>query len=260
MWCALILQTLPKSTLEKYLPNVPLSPRAGCHLNLASPLTQLTRSAILEESGLGNLYASQDPLCKTYLETRRKEYGQLKFAGDLMLRDYFWDNSERGLKATRKTTRSQIRRKFLNGCKQTVSFSESHQWILICNTKFNIAKGVVRLNHATPLYVQCFMHENSHPSCFARDSTTEDASRVVVQIRGKNEEGNLFDLIAQASGLATVSKMNYVYDILVGRIEEESQSLHNRKWRTRASEIRNRIASDKRGKQKQRLMIPENIG
>jgi hypothetical protein len=132
MWCALILQTLPKSTLEKYLPNVPLSPRAGCHLNLASPLTQLTRSAILEESGLGNLYASQDPLCKTYLETRRKEYGQLKFAGDLMLRDYFWDNSERGLKATRKTTRSQIRRKFLEGCKQTVSFSKSHQWILIC--------------------------------------------------------------------------------------------------------------------------------
>jgi hypothetical protein len=125
---------------------------------------------------------------------------------------------------------------------------------------FNIAKGVVRLNHATLLYVQCLIHENSHPSCFARDSTTEDASRVVVQICGENEEGNHFDLRAQASGPATVSKMNNVYDILVGRTEEESQSLHNRKWRTRASEIRNSMASDKRGKQKPRLMIPENIG
>ena len=81
MWCALILQTLPKSTLEKYLPNVPLSPRASCHSNLASPLTQLTQSSILEESGLGNLYASQDPLCKMYLETRREEYGSTQIRG-----------------------------------------------------------------------------------------------------------------------------------------------------------------------------------
>jgi hypothetical protein len=259
MWCALILQTLPKSTLEKYLPNVPLSPRANCHLNLAWPLTQLIQSAILEESGIGNLYASQDLVCKTYLETRRKEYGQLKFAGNPMLRVYFWDNLQRGLKATREPTRSQIRRKFLDGCKQTVSFSKSHQWIVICNTRFDVAKGVVRLNHATPLYVQCFIHENSHHSCFARDSTTEDASRVVVQIRGKDEEGNHFDLIAHASGPATVSKMNYVYDILVGRIEEESQSLPDQKWRTRAGEIRNRIASDQRGLRKPRLSITENV-
>jgi len=259
MWCALNLQTLPKSTLEKYLPNMPLSPRAGCHLNIASPLTQVTQSAMLDESGFGNLYASQDPLCKMYLETRRKEYGQLKLTDDPILRNYFWDNAQRGLKATRKTTRSRIRRKFMDGCSQRVFFSKSHQWIHICNIRFNIAKRVVRLDRATPLYVQCFIHEKSHPSCFAKDSKTEDASRIVVRIRGKSEEGNHFDFVAHASGPVTVSRMNYVYDILAGRTEEESQSLPNRKWRTRAGEIRNRMASDKRGPKKTRHAKPENV-
>jgi hypothetical protein len=44
MWSSLFLQTLPKSTLPQFLPSDWLSPRAGCHLNVASPLHQRVRS------------------------------------------------------------------------------------------------------------------------------------------------------------------------------------------------------------------------
>ena len=47
MWCCLMLQTLTKNALAKYLPANMVAPYAGTHLNIAIPLHQAPYSVMV---------------------------------------------------------------------------------------------------------------------------------------------------------------------------------------------------------------------
>jgi hypothetical protein len=70
MWSCLTLQTLTKNILARYLPAtvMQLSFRAGCHLNVASPLNQRDQSDAPEGLGRGDLYKSDDPKLQEYYQ------------------------------------------------------------------------------------------------------------------------------------------------------------------------------------------------
>jgi hypothetical protein len=105
----------------------------------------------------------------------------------------------------------------------------SIQQIYLCGFTLNIPVSVVILYLDKPLWVQCFLSDSSDEGCYALDShSSDDASRIVIWIRGTNSAGKAFDGIAQAHGGKTVYKLNSIYDILVGRSLEESYQLPRR--------------------------------
>ena len=94
MWCALTLQTPPTATLVRYLPAVKLAPRAGCHLNVASPLSQSYVPGYLDP---GDMEKSTDSLVVRFLNDRRQQYMALRYSDDPILREYWWETHRQGL-------------------------------------------------------------------------------------------------------------------------------------------------------------------
>jgi len=151
MWCCLILQTLPTQTLAQYLSHG-LAARAGCHLNIASPLSQSSRSRELEIGSFGNPHASNDPLIRKYSEEQAIQYRALRISDDPILRDYYWQNAIKAGESAMKTGRAI-------SCKRAAS-GKRHKGI--CCASAQLTKHIYRS--------VCF--EYSSKPCEASASTT----------------------------------------------------------------------------------------
>jgi hypothetical protein len=227
MWCATILQTLPRPLLLRYIPGISLSPRAGLHLNLASPLIQ-THQPIQEGSWLeGDVYKSQDPLIRDYYQQCRIGYEQLKLSSDPVLYEYWRNNKSKAVAAQTASHRARIREKALSGME--VKFDRGHFWIGTC--KIQIPVEIVRPASGKRIFVQCSLTEEPDAECFAKaSSASDDAACVVIRIRGTLQNGDEFDCIARNGGKSYVVKCNNLFDILVGRSGPESRALPGRSY------------------------------
>jgi hypothetical protein len=93
----------------------------------------------------------------------------------------------------------------------------SIQQIYFCGFTLNVPVSTVRLSRERPLWVQCFLSDNPERDCYALASKSSDnASRLVIRIRGTNDDGEAFDGVVRAGGKTAVEKLNSIYDTLVG--------------------------------------------
>jgi len=231
MWCSLTLQTLPKDTLAQYLPCETLAPQAGCHLNLASPLSQSVQSKGPEADGLGNLYASDDSLFKEYFKERVRQYRELRNSNDPFLRDYWWDNAKRAVNAANKTVRDRIRSESLEGMELPIAIrvKKSTQTFSVGPCLLSVPIELIRLAPKKILHVQCVLTESPDNDCYAQASRrSDDASRLLVRICGTDVDGKKFDGITYSNGQKCVYKANTLFDILAGRSLTESRNLPRR--------------------------------
>jgi hypothetical protein len=238
MWSALVLQTLPKDLLTRYLncPREKLSPRAGCHLNIASPLSQSDQSNRPEDIELGNIYKSDDPAMREYYKERQGQYLQLRVANDPILRNYWWDNHRRGVEARSDNNRKSTRTMILDGMKAKVGLHNRVQTFHLGPCTFRIPLTVVRLDLSKPVHVQCVITDEPDNDCYALDSSpSDDAARLLMRLRGTNTDGKRFDGPAYAGGTKTVFQTNSLFDLLVGRSLKESLQLPRRSKRMKES-------------------------
>lgn len=239
MWSAVTLQTLPKTTLMRYLPGEIFSPRAGCHLNVSSPLSQKAQSFGPAKNALGDLYMSDNPILREYYRMQQKEYHTLRCSDDLFLRNYWWDSQRRGIDTRTNGARNKNCIDFLTGVEVKVHFDfrRSIQEIYICGHTLKIRLSIVKLDPSEPLLVQCYLADDPDNDRYALDSRSyDDASRLVIRMKGKTREGRVFDGTAYGLGERTVFKLNAIYDTLVGRSLEESRQLPRRYFRPRKDE------------------------
>ena len=236
MWCCLILQTLPTQTLAQYLSHG-LAARAGCHLNIASPLSQSSRSRELEIGSFGNPHASNDPLIRKYSEEQAIQYRALRISDDPILRDYYWQNPIKAGESAMKTGRviSCKRAASGNDIKVYVVPQRSSQNISIGPCVLSIPVNLVKLAHRQHIHVQCIVTETPDIDRYAQKSDhTEDGSRLVVRISGTDARGKEFDAFLQSSRMKAIARANSIYDLLVGRSHAESRGLPRRCYYTRA--------------------------
>lgn len=115
MWCCLVLQTLPRKSLIAYLPKAMVSPNAGMHLNIALPLHQ---SSICDDVDtceiLGN-YHSDDPLTQQYYSSLRRNFYDMKYSPNQLLREYYLDTQKNSRLKSNKTKRENTASAMLRG-------------------------------------------------------------------------------------------------------------------------------------------------
>jgi len=73
MWGCLMLQTLTKNALAKYLPLNMVAPYAGSHLNVAIPLHQVAHCVIPNRED-PTMYHSSDPRVAQYYRSLRRRF------------------------------------------------------------------------------------------------------------------------------------------------------------------------------------------
>ena len=234
MWSALVLQTLRKDTLEKYLPGETLTTRAGCRLNVASPLRQ--RSEIDRVGAFNDLINSDTP-AREFAKQYAEEYRSLRFSDEKLLRDYWWGNAQKSqvarVNAAKVAVRERMRVDCLNGADYKVSINAKSctQSFTLCNTFMTVSCKLARLAPDQPVHVQCFLSETPAEDCYARDSRpTDDGSRLVIRFSGTTIDGGQVDGVVRVRGLEAVAAGNSIYDIMVGRTIEESRSLEDRRY------------------------------
>lgn len=88
MWASLMLQTLNKNALAKYLPSDMLAPYTGRHLNVALPLLQATPSQAPELHDPWD-YHTSDLVVREYFNSIRKRFYELKFSPNPSHRGYY---------------------------------------------------------------------------------------------------------------------------------------------------------------------------
>jgi hypothetical protein len=235
MWCALILQTLPIRVLSKYIPGISLSSRAGCHLNIASPLVQSFQST--QAGHEGDLYKSKDPQIRRYYMQCKSDYNQLKYSPDPILREYWYNNKRKALAAQTAVRWASIRTNALNGMEVKVYDRGGRFCIGPC--KFCLGRDIVKAAEGKPVFVQCTLTEEPDTKCYAKESSTsDDAARLVIRIRGTRPDGTGFARIARAGGKSIVGTCNTLFDILVGRSQAESRALPGRYYKSLGTWIR----------------------
>jgi hypothetical protein len=237
MWCGLTLQTLTKQTLLQYLPVVRLSSRAGCHLNVASPLNQRVRSDIPNAAILGDIYKSDDSALREFYKERGREFRELRNSDDPQLRNYWWDAQKRGCDTRMNNYRDTIRKKALEGTEVVLFIGKTSrsQQFYLGTAEFRIPKSIATLDSTKPLHIQCVITETPDEDRYAKEAhDSEDAARLLIRICGTTSNGEAFGGITQAGGEKTMFKANFLYDMLVGRSLAESLELPGRHRRKRA--------------------------
>jgi hypothetical protein len=91
---SVLLQTLSKELLSRYLPGTMLSPLAGCHLQIQSPLAQTNSTESPQEQRV-NIHQSSDPLVQEYSEDYQRQYRLLRNSTDPLLSGYWWENQKK---------------------------------------------------------------------------------------------------------------------------------------------------------------------
>ena len=88
MWCCLMLQTLTKNALVKYLLANMVAPYAGTHLNVAIPLHQAPYSVMVDTQD-PSMYHTSDPIVAQYYISLRRRFYELKFSPNMAIQDYY---------------------------------------------------------------------------------------------------------------------------------------------------------------------------
>lgn len=227
MLCTVTFQTLPKHILGQYLLLDKLSPRVGCHLNIASPLLQ---GFSFTSDDLDDIGQSNHPLAVELLAARRQQYAELRHSDDLLLRNYWWDANQRARDTQEATRFKNTRVKALNGDEVKMSSGKSDRqsfYLGVCSIR--VPKGDVAVDTNYPTYAQCALTNEPALDCYARDAEEhEDARKLIIRLRGTDKSGKAFDKIIRAGGRATVAKVNTLYDLLIGDTRAESREKWNR--------------------------------
>lgn len=232
MWCALVLQTLTRNALERYLPKGKLAPYAGRHLNVALPLHQNTRGVKVNDVFHGDLYHSKDPEVQKYYQSLRRRFYDLKESPNQVERDYYARTVHASHQKRNATLRNKAAEWILNGKVVRVRINHSTQIFALSHFQFNIQRSLIRLkgtktkdsqmkgSESTEIRVQVFLEEGHgvvHPHYYAQSALhDEPARRLGVLIKGRDEYGNAFHHWLQTPGKQAIWKINTFVDFLEG--------------------------------------------
>lgn len=239
MWCCLMLQTLTRNALAKYLPEEMLAPYAGTHLNIALPLHQAPFKIMVDTQD-PSMYHTSDPMLAGYYTSLRRRFYELKFSPNMVLRSYYAKVIQQ-----RVVSRVQMNQKnfaqVLNGVEVLAKVKPewSRQLFYLGHFGFYISLKWVHLENDAPVQVRLeltakdeFRQKGKHANVYCVKATEDDpASRLAVFVEGTSKHGAPFAGWLQTNGKKQVFKINTLVDILEGGSMTKSRHLP-RRWIT----------------------------
>lgn len=240
MWCCLMLQTLTKNAISKYLPANMVAPYAGTHLNIGIPLHQVPFSVMVDYQDL-SLYHNSDPTIKQYYASLRRRFYELKFSPISAIRDYYPKViRQRVINRVQKNNRRLT--DFLDGAEMLVKVpprgnSFGHQEIHLAHFEITISRKWVHLEHDAPVQVRFelmsedeFQRNGRNPKAYCMKATKSDpAARLAIFVEGTSINGKPFAGWLRSSGEMQVRKVNTLVDILEDGTMTKSRHLP-RRW------------------------------
>lgn len=240
MWCCLMLQTLTRNAIAKYLPIHLIAPGAGTHLNVGIPLHQAPFSAMIDCHD-PTLYHSSDSVVKQYYASLRRRFYELKFSPNAILREYY-AKVIRERVISRVQTNQRDLQDFLDGSFKLAKVSSAekgfgHQWIHLAHLNITISRRWVHLEHDAPLQVRIKLITineletiGSFPNVYCIKAKRHDpAARLAIFVEGTSIRGQPFAGWLRTSAEKQVWKVNTLVDILEGGTM--TQSRHKpRRW------------------------------
>lgn len=239
MWASLMLQTLSKNALTKYLPLEMLAPYAGRHLNVALPILQASPSQAPELHDPWDYHTSDPVVCEYYKSMRRRFY-ELKFSPNAAHRDYY-EGVIRSSVITRYKANIMNLAQILGGIEQRVYVNPRpngfYQELFINHFKFGISRKWVHLEKNAPIQVRVelltmdeFQRNGSAPTAYCIKATEKDpASRLSIFVEGTSETGTPFAGWIRSGGQKQVFHTNTFVDLLEGGSMAQSSHLP-RRW------------------------------
>jgi hypothetical protein len=240
MWCCLMLQTLTKNALAKYLPANMVAPYAGTHLNIAIPLYQAPYSVMVDTQD-PSMYHTSDPIVAQYYTSLRRRFYELKFSPNMVLRDYYAKVMRQRVISRVQTNQKKLKED-MGGVEKLVkihrnkSGSANQQFFLSC-FRFTISRKWVRLEHEAPVQVRFeiitedeFRRKGNHPNVYCLKATKDDpASRLAVFVEGTSDNGAPFAGWLRSNAKKQVFKINTLVDMFEGGSMPKSSHLP-RRW------------------------------
>ncbi|XTI89807.1 hypothetical protein V2W45_1241595 [Cenococcum geophilum] len=240
MWCCLMLQTLTKNALAKYLPANMVAPYAGTHLNIAIPLHQAPYCVMVDTQD-PSMYHTSDPMVAQYYTSLRRRFYELKFSPNMVLRDYYAKVMRQRV-ITRVQTNQKKLVKGLEGVEKLVKIrlnksGSAHQEFFLASFSFTISRKWVHLEHNAPVQVRFesitedeFRRKGNHPNVYCLNATKDDpASRLAVFVEGTSDSGAPFAGWLRSNAEKKVFKINTLVDMFEGGSMIKSRHLP-RRW------------------------------
>lgn len=240
IWCCLILQTLTKNALAKYLPANMVAPYARTHLNIAIPLHQAPYSVMVNTQD-PSMYHTSDPTVAQYYTSLRRRFYELKYSPNMTLRDYYAQVMRQRV-ITRDQTNQKKLVKVLGGVKKLVKLHRNRagstmQQFFLGSFTFIISRKWVHLKHDTPVQVRLesitenkFRRKGNYPKVYCLNATKDDpASRLAVFVEGTSNNKAPFAGWLRTNAEKLVFKMNTLVDILKGGSMTKSSHIP-RRW------------------------------
>ena len=237
MWCCLMLQTLTRNALAKYLPEEMVAPYAGTHLNIALPLHQAPFKVMVDTQD-PSMYHTSDPMVARYYASLRRRFYELKFSQNMVLRSYYAKVIQQRVISRVQTNQKNLAQA-LDGVEifAKVNSESGHQLIHLGYIGFNISRKWVHLEHDAPVQVRLeltakdeFRQKGKHANVYCVKATKDDpASRLAVFVEGTSENGAPFAGWLQTDAERRVFKINTLVDMLEGGSMTKSRHLP-RRW------------------------------
>jgi hypothetical protein len=240
MWCCLMLQTLTKNALAKYLPANMVAPYAGTHLNIAIPLHQAPYSVTVDTQD-PSMYHTSDPMVAQYYTSLRRRFYELKFSPNIVLRDYYAKVMRQRV-ITRVQTNQKKLVKVLEGVEKLIKIhynrsGSAQQGFFVGYFYFTVSRKWVHIEHNTPIQVRFesitedeFRRKGNYPNVYCLKATKDDpASRLAVFIEGTSDNGAPFAGWLRSDAEKQVFKVNTLVDMLEGGSMTKSRHLP-RRW------------------------------
>jgi hypothetical protein len=238
MWGCLMLQTLTKNALTKYLPADMVAPYAGTHLNIAIPLHQAP-FRVMVDTGDPSMYHTSDPMVAQYYTSLRRRFYELKFSPNAALRNYYANVTRQRVITRVETTNSKKLKEALVGVEKSVYVVTSHiyQYFLLSYFAFTISRRWIHLEDGAPIQVRLDLitedelrRKGSHPNVYCTCATRDDpASRLAVFVEGTSATGVPFAGWLRSRATKKVFKMNTLVDMLEGGTMFQSRNTP-RRW------------------------------
>lgn len=190
----LLFQTLPKKTLQEFLPDDVEIIKSGAHLNVASPIHQGIQNC---GWSLMLLRKSEDPLVQAYYASRLGHGAKMRREAQLTL------TREGGLRKLRLS--------------YTLSFS-----IGCLSQEFFIPEDICQafgLTKDEPVYVEFEIADTGshHPNIYALDARNDDpGKRIAVRVSGATADEEAYMFYMSKTGDKTAKQMNTVFDFITG--------------------------------------------
>jgi hypothetical protein len=253
MWCSLMLQTLTKNTLLKYLPENGVAPYAGKHLNIALPLHQRPNKIQVEPQD-PSIFHSLDPLVQRYYASLRRRFYELKFSPNPSVRAYYESVIRQRVVSRVKRYAPKVN-ELCNGLEVEVRVSPDKRWNtfiqLFCLSYFVFFIPITwgHLEEKAPVQVRPeliteeeFKANGRIPNVYCLKATKLDpASRLALFVEGTFVDGAPFAGWLRSRGDHSVFKMNSFVDMLEGATMLEVSKRTRRWWSLKHNDQNGRI-------------------